>query len=234
MEKILVVAAHPDDEVLGCGGTVVRRVKEGYEVFTLILGEGITSRDEKRDRVKREKEIKKLKKQAFEANYILGVKDVFTHDFPDNNFDSVPILKIIKEIEKIKEIVKPSIVYTHHYGDLNVDHRVVYNAVLTAFRPLKKEIAREIYSFEVFSSTEWAGPDKEIHFIPDTFVDISKTIDKKIEALKCYEKEMQQYPHPRSLKNVKFHAAKRGTESGLKFAESFETIRAVEPERKRS
>lgn len=232
MKNILVVVAHPDDEVLGCGGSIARYVKEGSRVSTLILGEGVTSRYKKRELADK-KELFDLKAQAEKAARVLGVKRVFFSDFPDNSFDSVPILKIIKEIEEIKEIVKPSIIYTHHYGDLNVDHRVVYNAVLTAFRPLKKEIVREIYSFEVFSSTEWAGPNKEIHFIPDTFVDISKTMEKKIEALKCYEKEIRQYPHPRSLKNVKFHAAKRGTESGLKFAESFETIRVVKSENKK-
>lgn len=226
MEKILVVAAHPDDEVLGCGGSIARHVEEGNRVYTLILGEGVTSRYKKRELADK-KELFDLKAQAGDAASVLGVKRVFFSDFPDNSFDSTPILKIIKEIEKIKEIVKPSIIYTHHYGDLNVDHRVVYNAVLTAFRPLKKEIVREIYSFEVFSSTEWAGPNKEIHFIPDTFVDISKTIEKKIKALKCYRKELRPYPHPRSIKNVKLLASKRGSEAGLKFAEAFETVRKI-------
>lgn len=227
MNRLLVIAAHPDDEVLGCGGTVAKMVREGWEVFTLILGEGITSRDEKRDRVKREKDIEILKKQSFEANHILGIKELFFCDFPDNSFDSIPILRIIKEIEKVKSAIKPNVIYTHHYGDLNIDHRIVYSAVLTASRPLKNQTVKEIYSFEVPSSTEWAGPCKETHFMQDTFIDISWSLEKKIEALKCYEKEIKPYPHPRSIKNIRSLASKRGSEAGLKFAEAFETIRKI-------
>lgn len=226
MKKILVVAAHPDDEVLGCGGTIAKCAKLGDQVYILILGEGISSRYKNRKDA-RKRDIHNLKKQAKDAANILGVKEIFFSDFPDNNFDSVPILKIIKEIEKIKKIIRPNIIYTHHYGDLNIDHRIAYEAVLTACRPLKNESVREIYSFEVPSSTEWHGPSKETSFIPDRFVGISITIKKKIEALRCYEHELRPYPHPRSIKGIRVLAAKRGTESGLKFAESFETIRAV-------
>ncbi|MFC1621023.1 PIG-L deacetylase family protein [Candidatus Omnitrophota bacterium] len=224
--KILVVAAHPDDEVLGCGATIARHVKSGHAVYVLILGEGISARYKDRKDAKK-KDISGLKAQAREASRILGVKKIFFSDFPDNSFDSVPILKIIKEIEKIKKAIRPHVIYTHHYGDLNVDHRIAYNAVLTACRPLKNETVREIYSFEVPSSTEWSGPNKKEYFTPDRFVDASDGIDRKLKAMKCYRGEMRAYPHPRSLKAVRFHAAKRGSEAGLRFAESFETIRMV-------
>lgn len=224
--NILVVVAHPDDEVLGCGGVIAKHADSGNYVYTLILGEGIASRYKEKKVVKK-KEFRDLKIQAEKASRILGVKKIFFSDFPDNSFDSIPILNIIKEIERIKNITKPSIVYTHYYGDLNIDHSIVYKAVLTASRPLKDEIVREIYSFEVPSSTEWHGSDKEASFIPDRFVDISNTIKKKIEALRCYKQELRPYPHPRSVKGIRVLASKRGMEAGLKFAESFETIRAI-------
>lgn len=224
--NILIVVAHPDDEVLGCGGVIAMHANTGCDVFVLILGEGISSRYSDRKSVRSEK-FSDLKEQAKDAARILGVKKIFFSDFPDNSFDSLPILKIIKEIEKVKRLTRPGIIYTHHYGDLNIDHRITYRAVLTACRPLKDESVSEIYSFEVSSSTEWSGPNKENIFIPDRFVDISKTIDKKTEALRSYRYELRPYPHPRSIKGIRAVAAKRGLEAGLKFAESFETIRTV-------
>ena len=224
--NVLVVSAHPDDEVLGCGGAIARCVDMGRSVYVLILGEGISSRYKNRKYVKNE-EFNSLKKQTGQAAGILGVKKVFFSNFPDNSFDSVPILKIIKEIERVKKIVTPTTIFTHHYGDLNVDHCIVYKALLTACRPLKGESVKEIYSFEVPSSTGWSGPDKEKRFIPDRFVDISKTIEKKIEAMAYYKNELRKYPHPRSLKGMKLLAQKRGVEVGIKYAEAFETIRVV-------
>ena len=226
MEKILVVAAHPDDEILGCGGTIARYSKSGSAVYCLILGEGAIARYPNRKKVCF-KRVEILKRQAKISAGIIGIKKIFFSGFPDNSFDTIPILKIVKEIERIKENIRPAIIYTHHYGDLNVDHCVTYNAVLTACRPIKGETVKEIYAFGVPSSTEWAGPGKGTHFIPDTFVDISQTIDKKIAALRCYKTEIRPYPHPRSIKGIKLLAAKLGLEAGLRFAESFETIRTV-------
>jgi len=224
--SILVVAAHPDDEILGCGGTIARHAQAGDHVSILILGEGVTSRYKNRE-ISNKQKLQDLKIQARDASRIIGAKKIFFSDFPDNSFDSVSILKIIKEIERIKNIVRPNIVYTHHYGDLNIDHKITYEAVLTASRPFKNETVKEIYSFAVPSSTEWAGIDRKTYFIPDKFVDISKTIDKKIEALKCYKGEMREYPHPRSIKGVKIFAGKYGLEVGLKYSEPFQTIRMV-------
>lgn len=223
-KRVLIVAAHPDDEILGCGGTAARLVKEGCEVHTLILGEGVTSRDAKRDRAKREKEIKALKKQAREANKKVGISKVVLGDLPDNRFDTVPMLDIVKTVEGVKREFRPDVVYTHFWGDLNVDHRITYNAVLTACRPIKGETVKEIYSFEVPSSTDWNHPDE---FQPDTFVDITGTLDAKIKALKCYGTEIKDFPHPRSVEALRSSAKKRGSSAGIASAEAFKAVRVV-------
>lgn len=224
MRKVLVIAAHPDDEVVGCGGTIARFAKEGNALYTLILGEGITSRDEKRDRKKRDKDIKNLRGYVHKANNILGVKDVFIHDFPDNRFDSVPLLDIVKVIEKTKNKIKPDIIFTHYEKDLNIDHQITYKAVITATRPLKNETVKEIYSFEVLSSTEWVYP---LSFSPDVFFDIKDTIGAKLMAMAEYKTELQKSPHPRSLKGIKINAEEWGMKIGLKYAEAFKSIRCV-------
>ena len=224
-KKILVIAAHPDDEVLGCGGAMARFVTEGCEVYTLILGEGVTSRDKERDRAERENEITELRKQAENANNILGVKKVYAFDFPDNRFDSVPLLDIIKTIEKIKGDVQPDCVFTHHQGDLNIDHQITFKAVVTACRPVKDESVKEIYSFEIPSSTEWNAPSSLTYFIPDYFVDVSKSLKVKINALKEYETELREFSHPRSLKAVELNAKQWGVKMGFEAAEAFKTIR---------
>ncbi|MFC2140718.1 PIG-L deacetylase family protein [Acidobacteriota bacterium] len=223
-KKILIIAAHPDDEVLGCGGTAARLVKKGDEPYTLILGEGITSRDDSRQREKREQDIILLKKQVHEANRVIGIKEVFTFDFPDNRFDSVPLLDIVKVIETIKNKLKPDIVFTHYEQDLNVDHRVTYQAVLTAMRPTGGESVKEIYSFEVLSSTEWNYP---LRFSPDVFFDISETIDMKVSAMEKYQSELREYPHPRSLKGIRLNAEQWGMKTGLQYAEAFKLVRLL-------
>jgi len=227
MKKILVVAAHPDDEVLGCGGTIAKFVFEDNEVYTLVLGEGITSRDQERNRGERESDIQDLKSQLRDANKILGVKDCFLFDFPDNRFDSVALLDIVKVIEKIKEKVAPQVVFTHHHGDLNIDHQLTFKAVMTAFRPVTGGSVKEIYSFEIPSSSEWNGPGTADFFRPNLFIDISKTKEKKMEALKKYGVELKRYPHPRSLEAIDILSKQRGIQVGLDAAEAFETVRII-------
>lgn len=222
-KKILIIAAHPDDEVLGCGGTIAKFGRErGVEVYTLILGEGVTSRYEKRETGVKSKELKELKGCINKAAKILGVKKIFVLDFPDNRFDTVALLDIVKAIEKVKDEIKPHIVYTHYRGDLNIDHRITYEAVLTACRPVKSETVREIYSFEVPSSTEWNYPNT---FCPNVYVDISETIGRKVEALGAYKSETRAWPHPRSVKAIKNLAQKRGCEVGFDYGEAFELVR---------
>ena len=221
-KKILVIAAHPDDEVMGCGGTIACLTKERDEVYCLFLGEGVTSRYSNMEQAEKEKE--QLKAQAGQAAKILGIRKVFFRDFPDNRFDTVPLLTIVKTIEEIKEQVKPNIVYTHHHGDLNIDHQITFRAVLTACRPVKGETVKEIYSFEVPSSTEWSYRN---YFMPNVFVDISATLDKKVEALNAYHSEIREYPHPRSPEVLRAIALRWGSIIGCEAAEAFELIRAI-------
>jgi len=223
-KKILIIAAHPDDEILGCGGTAARLVEEGNEAYTMILGEGIASRDETRQGEKREEEIAKLKKELNEANNIIGVKEVYLYDFPDNRFDSVPLLDIVKAVEKVKVRLKPDILFTHYEKDLNIDHQITYQAVLTAARPVAEETVKEIYSFEVLSSTEWNYP---LRFSPDCFFDISGTIDLKVKAMEQYKSELREYPHPRSIKGIRLNAENWGMKVGMAYAEAFKTVRML-------
>lgn len=222
---VLVVAAHPDDEVLGCGGAIARHVANGDEVFTLILGEGCTSRQDVRDPLSRVNDLEHLKECAWNANSYLGVKKVFFGDLPDNRFDSVDLLAIVKLIEKIKAEVRPDIVYTHYGNDLNIDHKLCFDAVLTATRPIAGESVKAIYSFEVLSSTEWQYFGNA--FFPNIFIDISSYIDKKLEALNCYPTEMNEYPHPRSMRAVKLNAEMWGVKVGVSYAESMLLIRSL-------
>ncbi|MBU1659457.1 PIG-L family deacetylase [bacterium] len=219
-KKILIVAAHPDDEVLGCFGTVARLIQEGYEAYTLILGEGKTAR--KSENTDTELEI--LHDEMKKANAQIGIKKVFTCDFADNSFDTVPLLEIIQAVSKVKEEINPDIIFTHFENDLNIDHQITYKAVLTATRPMKQESVKEIYSFEVLSSSEWNYP---LSFSPDTFFDISATIGLKLQAMNRYKSELCQYPHPRSLEGIELHAKYRGMGVGVAHAEAFKCVRAI-------
>ena len=225
-KKILIVCAHPDDEVLGCGATCAKLAAEGHEIYTLILGEGKTSRDVDNS----EEDIEILKAEVMLANRTIGVKEVFTANFADNRFDGVDILDIIKRIEKIIDYIKPDTIFTHHYGDMNIDHQITHQAVLTATRPMVGQCVKEIYTFEIASSTEWNSFSKENRFIPNTFVDVSSTIDIKVNAMAAYKSELCKYPHPRSLQFIKEMASYNGVRVGLEYSENFQLIRSVAKE----
>jgi LmbE family N-acetylglucosaminyl deacetylase len=224
MKKILVIAAHPDDEILGCAGTVARLVKQGYQAYTLILGEGIEARYKRKNTKKAVAEVRKLKSNAQKANKIIGVKKIFIFNFPDNSFDSLPLLKIVKVIEKVKEKVRPDLIFTHFEKDLNIDHQITYKAVITATRPLVDETVREIYSFSNPSSTEWSYP---LSFSPNVFFDVTDTLDLKLAAVKKYKSELRELPHPRSLKGIKLDAQYWGMRTGLGYAEAFKCVRSI-------
>lgn len=224
MKNILIIAAHPDDEILGCGATIAKLSREGYIVSTLILGEGITSRDISRNSKLREKEILDLKNQIKDSNKLIGVTNVITFDFPDNRFDSINLLDIVKVIEDTIEKTKPEIIFTHYEKDLNIDHQITYKAVITATRPIYGSIVKSIYSFEILSSTEWGFP---LSFYPDTFFDVETTISLKKEAMKLYKSELREYPHPRSIDGIELNSKYWGMRVGLKYVEAFKLIRQI-------
>jgi len=224
--RVLVVAAHPDDEILGIGGTIRRHILDGDEAFAVILGEGATSRYHKRENAGADS-LLKLRESADKAANIIGYKQVFFENLPDNRFDGLELLEIVKTVEKHIAQIKPEVVYTHHYGDINIDHRVTFNAVITAARPIGNEYPSEIYAFETVSSTEWNYGNAEMLFRPNVFVDITGTMEDKLKALKCYESELKHYPHPRSVEGVTVTAKKWGTVISREYAEPLEAIRIV-------
>ena len=225
--NILIVAAHPDDEVLGCGGSMAKWSQGGHQVHILIMAEGLTSRDKQRDRKSRKKELLMLGKSAKEASDILNVDSVELLNYPDNRMDSIDLLDIVKSVEEKITKLKPNIVLTHHIGDLNVDHQIVHKAVITACRPQPGQSVKRILSFEVPSATEWQSPSLGSPFVPNWYEDISDTLKLKIKALKAYESEMKDWPHPRSLIGVEHLAKWRGASCGLNLAEAFMLIREI-------
>jgi len=224
MKKVLAVVAHPDDEVLGCGGVMARLSQQGHEVYSMILGEGLTARDNERVFSKSKSALNELKKNILDANKIINVKEVFTEDFPDNRFDSVDLLDIVKSVEKVCDKVKPDVIFTHYWNDLNIDHQITCKAVITATRPMQEQTVEEIYSFEVPSSTEWNFP---LSFSPNVFFDIAGTIDLKLEAMSKYVSELRDFPHPRSLEAIKLNAKNWGVKVGMNYAEAFSLVRSI-------
>ena len=221
MIKVLVIAAHPDDEVLGCGGTITRHAAAGDEVHVVILAEGVTSRDKIRKRSRRSTELLILAETAHAANKILGARSLTLHDLPDNRLDAINLLDVVKLVENHLHEVTPDIVYTHHAGDLNIDHRRVHDAVITACRPLPGQTVKTLLFFEVPSSTEWQPPGSAPSFSPDWFIDVSKTLPTKLQALRAYQAEMKPWPHPRSLEAVEHLARWRGASVGVTAAEAY-------------
>lgn len=225
-KQILIIAAHPDDEVLGCGGTIARLTEEEHDVYVAILGEGITSRYDKREQADQGM-IKELQDRSRQVSKLLVVKELCLYDLPDNRFDTIPLLDIVKTIEKLINRFQPQIVYTHHGGDLNIDHVVTHRAVMTATRPAENCPVKEIYAFEVPSSTEWAFGQFQPAFQPNVFVDISATLETKIQAMQIYESEIRHFPHPRSSQVLRAIAEKWGSGVGLLAAEAFQLARSI-------
>ena len=224
-KKILVVVAHPDDEVLGCGGTILKYINEGYKIDLITLTDGVSSRNLEKQKNTIEKRIRL--EALLKSSKILGIKNILNLDFPDNKLDSVPILDIIQPIEKKIIKFKPGKIITHFDNDLNKDHNIVSKAIQTICRPIAPFKINEILFFEVLSSTEW-HLNKKNSFVPNKFIDIAKTINKKICAFKCYKREIQKFPHSRSIEGIKTIAKYRGMMSGLKYSEAFIIHRMID------
>ena len=226
----MVVVAHPDDELLGMGATI-NNLKNSFDcnIHIVILGEGITSRDNLRDIIKREKELNKHHSNILSAKKILGYDSLSTHSLPDNRFDTVPLLDIIKIIEIEKVNFQPDVVFTHHGGDLNIDHQLIFQSVITAFRPVNQEKLQTIICFEIPSGTEWQSSDNPLQFVPNFFYEVNeKNLEAKINAMECYEFEKRAYPHPRSPEALKILASYRGITVEKKYIEAFNIIRHIQ------
>ncbi len=218
---MLVVAAHPDDETLGCGGTIARHVAEGDTVDAVFMADGVSSRpgadpDEAASRLL-------CSEQALS---ILGIKRSFHLGMPDNMLDSIPLLELVQRLEKIVAETAPDLIYTHHCADLNIDHRITFQAVLTVARPQPRCSIREVLTFEVMSSTEWAS-ESGTPFAPDVFTDITAYWEQKKKALAAYAVEMREAPHSRSVAHMDALSLHRGMSVGLARAEAFKLIRRI-------
>lgn len=235
--KVLVIAAHPDDEILGMGGTIRKYVKDGHKVKIVIMATGIFARRSEKyhnstryemneiSKQTMEKELADLRKDAIKASRMLGVSDVEFVNFPDNEMDTVSNLQITKKIESAIQQFNPEIVYTHSKHDVNVDHRILYAATITATRPMPRCKVKQVISFEIPSSTEWGFPSS---FSPNIFVDINKELPTKIKALLAYKNEIREFPHPRSAEAIKIIAKRWGTVCGFHAAEAFCLVRKLE------
>lgn len=229
-KRIMLVVAHPDDELLGLGASMHKLIKQfGCKIKVVILGEGITSRSDARDVKKWKKELATHKQNIKNAAKAIGYHEVKTYDFPDNRFDSVALLDIVKVIEKEKNDFMPEIIFTHHGGDTNIDHRQTFDAVITATRPMSHEVVKTIIAFETPSSTEWQAANYPNYFKPNLFLEVSKKdVDAKIKGMESYEFEKRKYPHPRSPKALEIQCQRNGVIVGKEYAEAFMLIRSIQ------
>ena len=219
--KVLVVAAHPDDEILGCGGTIALLTEKGSTVRIVILGEGLTSREGSASN----EEFEALHADCYNACNTLGVNSLKLYSFPDNKFDSVPLLEIVKTVESECNAFLPNLILTHHVADLNIDHVLTHRAVLTATRPVNSKCTSCIWAFETPSATEWAFGLPP--FLANTFVDISATLETKVAAMSYYRNESRSSPHPRSSESLRALSYVRGAAAGCQAAEAFSVVRQI-------
>jgi len=216
--KVLVIASHPDDEVLGVGGTVFSLANEGYEIYFLIMTKGMVE-------VHGKEKVEFLRQEAIEVHKYLPSSGTFFEDFPSLNMDTIPKREINKCIERVVHRVKPDIVFTHYWDDVNSDHQIVFGASMVALRPYAAPFVKKIYCYEVMSATEWTIPSQGHMFVPICFNDITLYLDKKLHALSMYKSQEKDYPHTRSLRSVENHARQRGNLMGMDAAECFYPIR---------
>lgn len=219
-KSVLVVAAHADDEVLGCGATIKKHADSGDQVTVIFMTDGVGSRLADSSQISQRNQAKE------KALQVLGVGNSYQYDFPENAMDSIPLLEVVQAIECVIDKVQPQIIYTHFHGDLNLDHQICFDAVMTATRSFPNQCVKEIYGFEVLSSTEWQIKS-DMAFTPQMYVHVSNCFEDKIVALKAYNDEMRDSPHSRSFEHVKTLGKHRGHSVGVKYAEAFMAYRIV-------
>jgi N-acetylglucosamine malate deacetylase 1 len=216
IKKVIIIVAHPDDECLGCGGTIAKLASEGCLVDLLVMTNGVSAR-----RDAKSKDIETRKLSALKASKLLGVNNVNLLDLPDNELDTVPFLNIVKAIEEHINHKKYETLITHFSNDMNIDHKLTCKAALTASRPQPMQTIRTILTFETPSSTDYRSNSFGTPFNPNYFVDISTFFDLKIKALSCYKEEIREFPHSRSIKAIESLSISRGASVGLNYAEAF-------------
>lgn len=229
-KRIMVVAAHPDDELLGLGASMHKLIKEeGVTTHVVILGEGITSRSDMRNVDDWKEELEKHHQNMYSAAEIIGYHSVKSYNFSDNRFDSHALLDIVKVIEHEKENFQPDIIFTHHGGDLNIDHQITFQAVMTATRPMQGECVKAVITFETPSATEWQASSDPRHFSPNLFIEVSEDdLQAKVDAMAAYQYEVREFPHPRSAEALRIMAQYRGYTVGKRLAEVFQIIRMID------
>jgi LmbE family N-acetylglucosaminyl deacetylase len=221
MNIALVIAPHPDDEILGCGGTIKKLISRGFEVKILIVTRG-------KKGIYSDKKIKNVRQEALKAHGLLGVAVTRFLEFPAPDLDLVSVSELSLAISEVISELKPDTIFVPHRGDIHHDHKAVFNAALVASRPVKNCVVKRIYSYETLSETEWAAPFGDDAFIPDYFVNISDSFSDKLEAFKCYKSQLRDFPNPRSLRSIEALANLRGSTVGFTHAEAFMTIRVIE------
>ena len=225
MKNILIIAAHPDDEILGCGGTISKFKKEKKKIYVYFTHEGSSSRYKNANILDAKNAISKRKKMALNAAKFLNYKIVEFGNNPNLRNDNYNLLENVKNLTKVINKIRPNLIITHHPDDINEDHQFTFKTVSNAVRPPAKILIKEIYLMEIPSTTDWT---LRSNFKPNVFIDITKNIDNKIKALKFYTSEFQKYPHSRSEINLKAHSIYRGAQVGLKNVEAFELYRLIE------
>jgi len=228
-KRILAVVAHPDDELLGLGASLHHLIKKcGCTVRVVILGEGLTSRADQRDPEAWQKELETHRANIHAARACIGYESVGIYDFPDNRFDSVPLLDLVKVVEKEKQAFRPEVIFTHHGSDTNIDHRRTFDAVITGTRPMAHEGVKTILAFETPSSTEWQAANYPNPFLPNFFMSFAEeSLEAKIKGMESYEFEKRAFPHPRSPEALRIQAQRWGVVVGQPRAEAFMLIRHI-------
>lgn len=217
---VLVIAAHPDDEVLGCGGVMARHVSQGDTVHVLVMTRGAPD-------LFTAEQVERTRQELRAAHQILGGTNVQFLDFPAPKLDVVPGYELADAISRVIRSLRPTILYIPHRGDIHSDHRAVYLATLVATRPIDDCPVQRLLSYETLSETEWASPRGDDAFVPTMFIDITDYLDQKLQAMACYRSQLKEPPHSRSLRSIRALAHLRGGTAGLQAAEAFVLVREI-------